>query len=130
MAKILNALVLVIALLFAGIGLKAAADTDAFLTQFGLAVAQPLGVAEVRCFFGGNFLTWAILLVAGYFRPELRRGFWLSVAIAMIVIVLLRLVSMAVDGMVEFHIGAIAAELAFAAILIAAQRGARQQSVK
>lgn len=124
MTKVLNALVIVIALLLGLVCVQAAADPVGFMAQYGFAGAQPKGISEIRCFFGGNFLTYAVVIVAGLLKPALRRGAWVAVGIAMTLIGLLRIVAIVTDGAMEFNAFALVVELLFAAILFLASRNA------
>ncbi len=53
----------IIALLFLGFGLRFMVAPDGAMVSSGLEAANVLGLATVRAFIGGGFLTFGILLV-------------------------------------------------------------------
>lgn len=123
MQKIVNVLVVLIALLFLGLGISVLIGPDTSPITSGLTPKTEQGAAELRCFFASGFLSWSVMLAVGLLRPALRSGMFTAVGIAMVVIASCRVPSIMLDGAVDFNIPAIVAEVLFAAILFYAARG-------
>jgi Domain of unknown function (DUF4345) len=92
-------LVLLVAALFALMGVVALARPENILAYFGIATLTCDGRNEVRAVYGGFGLAIAGLLCAARFSETIRSGAVLAVAVALLGMAAGRLISALLDGM-------------------------------
>ncbi len=92
-------LVLLVAALFALMGVVALARPENILAYFGIATLTRDGRNEVRAVYGGFGLAIAGLLCAARFSEAIRSGAVLAVAVALLGMAAGRLISALLDGM-------------------------------
>lgn len=110
--------------LFAVLGLLALATPQQLATEQGLASSSGKGIAEIRGFHGGVFLSWCALLLAAWLKQELRSGMLLAFAISLGCVALTRLVSLTLDGQPGLNLPALIVETlaALAALTLAGRK--------
>jgi len=119
--KLLMILVAVMYLIFAVWGLAAPANLAQFL---GFQLESPDGFNEIRANYGGVFAALTGLFAVAAFRPHLRPGAWLVLALLMGGLASGRLISIVLDGTPGVvHLGAMASEIGLCALSIVAYRG-------
>lgn len=91
-------LVLLVAALFALMGVAALARPESILAYFGTATLSRDGRNEVRAVYGGFGLAIAGLLCAARFDEAIRSGAVLAVAVALLGMAAGRLISVLLDG--------------------------------
>ena len=91
-------LVLLVAALFALMGVAALARPESILAYFGTATLTRDGRNEVRAVYGGFGLAIAGLLCAARFDEAIRNGAVLAVAVALLGMAAGRLISVPLDG--------------------------------
>lgn len=91
-------LVLLVAALFALMGVVALARPENILAYFGVATLTRDGRNEVRAVYGGFGLAIAGLLCVARFNEAIRTGAVLAVAVALLGMAMGRLVSVLLDG--------------------------------
>src|SRR5882757_6314228 len=91
-------LVLLVAALFALMGMAALARPESILAYFGTASLTRDGRNEIRAVYGGFGLAIAGLLCAARFSEAIRGGAVLAVAVALLGMAAGRLISVPLDG--------------------------------
>lgn len=91
-------LVLLVAALFALMGVAALARPENILAYFGIATLTRDGRNEVRAVYGGFGLAIAGLLCAARYNEAIRTGAVLAVAVALLGMAVGRLISALLDG--------------------------------
>ena len=97
MTGIDDALVLVVAFFFLGMGVLALARPERIVRLFGTTSLTREGRNEVRAVYGGFGVAVALVLIATQGRPELSGGVRLAVALALIGMASGRLVSVTLE---------------------------------
>lgn len=94
----MSVLVIVVAVLFAGMGLAALVSPASIWAPFGVEPSTPAARSEVRAVYGGFGLAIAALLIAAdRAGDDFREGALVTVAVALGGMALGRLVSLAVE---------------------------------
>lgn len=117
--------ILVVALLFAGMGLVALAHPAFVLSLFDVSVTSTDGRNETRAVYGGYGLAMAVALWLALRDPRLRQGVLVCLALALLGMAGGRVASIALDGAVSSMTALFAGiELAFAGVLYRAREAA------
>ena len=109
-------LLILIAVLFTGLGIYAASNPAKFMAEYDLIPKTGKGAAEVRCFFGGTYLSWAAMITLAGLRPGLRQGLLAAIAISLGCIAVLRIPSLMLEGLPAVNGPAMIAEGLIAAL--------------
>lgn len=114
-----DAAVLLAALAFAAMGVVAIAVPTRVTRQFNMPDLNAVGRSEVRAAYGGFGIAIAAALVAALLHPDLREGVCLTVAAALLGMVVGRIASAAVDRAIgRFPLTYLVIEAAGAALLV------------
>jgi Domain of unknown function (DUF4345) len=97
------AVIVVIGVFFAGMGVYALAAPDAIIRPFGITLGEAASRSEVRAVYGGFGLAIAGVLAYGAIETDVRRGILLAVGAALAGMAFGRLVSAVVDDRTAFY---------------------------
>lgn len=97
------AVIVVIAVFFAGMGCYALVAPDAIIRPFGVTLGSATARSEVRAVYGGFGLAIAGVLGYAVIEPDVRQGILIAVGAALAGMAFGRLVSAVVDERTAFY---------------------------
>jgi hypothetical protein len=100
-----------IALIFGIVGFTSLFSPETTGSQLQIQALSLAGTSELRGLYGGGFVGFALILIAGLRRKDYSQGLLMSMAIIMGGIVVGRVVSIALDHELKATLGAGAPEL-------------------
>jgi Domain of unknown function (DUF4345) len=99
-----TAVIAIIGVFFAGMGVYALAAPAALVRPFGISLEQPTSRSEVRAVYGGFGLAIAAVLAYAAWQPgEIRTGIVITVGAALVGMAFGRIVSAVVDSRTPFY---------------------------
>lgn len=125
MEKTMNALVALLAVALIGFGLYSIVSVDALGAMTGLSAEGAMGLSEMRAIYGG-FVIQGLLLIYALINRSVRTPILMVIGIMWAGYIVMRLVSIALDGFAPAMTPALASEAVVAVILIVAARLARK----
>lgn len=98
-----TAVIGVVAVFFAGMGVYALAAPAAIVRPFGITLGEATSRSEVRAVYGGFGLAIAGVLAYAAYADDIRKGVLITVGVALSGMAFGRIVSAAVDAKTSFY---------------------------
>jgi hypothetical protein len=97
MRLIAKAYLVFMALSFAVVGTAALADPQAVASRLDLLPQSVKGAAEVRCLYGGGFISWSLIIIGALRYRSVAQGMLMAMGLTMGSIATVRLASGVLD---------------------------------